>query len=184
MLIGYARVSTEKQSLNRQRDALKKEGCKKIYTDKISGAKSKREGFDKLLEHAREGDTVVVASLDRLGRSMRDLIATANILKDRGIELRSLKENIDTSTPTGKFTFHLFAGLSELELSWIKERTKAGLESARARGRVGGRPNRLSTEERKRLIEVHKTRTDLSIAEVCKMFSISKGTLYNYLSKR
>jgi len=144
MLIGYARVSTNEQNLDLQRDALLKAGvtAKDIYTDKITGVKAERPGLTTALSHLREGDTLVVWRLDRLGRSLKHLIETVTTLKERGVSFKSLTENIDTSTATGNLVFQIFGALAEFERNLIKERTVAGLDAARARGRKGGRPKR------------------------------------------
>jgi DNA invertase Pin-like site-specific DNA recombinase len=142
MYIGYARVSTNEQNLDLQRDALRKAGCieKNIYTDKITGLKQERKGLDQALSHLREGDTFVVWRLDRLGRSLKHLIETITALQSQDIGFKSLTENIDTSTATGQLVFHIFGALAEFERNLIKERTIAGLDAARSRGRRGGRP--------------------------------------------
>src|SRR6266704_1041561 len=142
MLIGYARVSTNEQNLDLQRDALRKAGvtAKHIFTDKITGTKEERPGLTEALSHLREGDTLVVWRLDRLGRSLKHLIETVTALKQQGIAFKSITENIDTATATGQLVFHIFGALAEFERNLIRERTIAGLESARARGRLGGRP--------------------------------------------
>src|SRR5918911_435349 len=146
MLIGYARVSTQDQTLDLQLDALKKAGCEKFYTDTASGAKEERKGLVEALYYAREGDVLVVWRLDRLGRSLRHLIETITLLNSRKIGFRSLTENIDTTTSGGKLVFHIFGALAEFERDIIRERTNAGLEAARARGRHGGRPKALCPE--------------------------------------
>jgi DNA invertase Pin-like site-specific DNA recombinase len=143
MLIGYARVSTDDQNLSLQQDALEKAGCIKIYEDRLSGVKAARPGFQKALEIARSGDVLVVWRLDRLGRSLKDLIQTMEMLEARGIELQSLCESIATTNSGGKLVFHLFGALAEFERHLIRERTQAGLKAARARGRLGGRPKAL-----------------------------------------
>src|SRR5204863_7764914 len=140
MLIGYARVSTQDQTLNLQKDALEKIGCSKIFTDTASGAITERKGLDEALEYVREGDSLIVWKLDRLGRSLKHLIETITTLNNRKIGFKSLTENIDTTTSSGKLIFHIFGALAEFERDIIRERTKAGLEAARARGRRGGRP--------------------------------------------
>jgi len=142
MLIGYARVSTNEQNLDLQRDALLKAGCreKDIFTDKITGTKQERDGLTRALSHLREGDTFVVWRLDRLGRSLKHLIETVTNLHGQNIAFQSITENIDTATATGQLIFHIFGALAEFERNLIRERTIAGLESARARGRLGGRP--------------------------------------------
>ncbi len=144
MKLGYIRVSRDKQTTALQVDAMERSKCDKTFTDKMSGKRFDRPEFLKMLEIARAGDSVVIWRLDRLGRSLKELIETVNGLAERGIELHSLKENIDTSTPTGKLMFHIIAALAEFERDIIQERTLAGLDAARARGRKGGRPKATS----------------------------------------
>lgn len=175
------RISTEDQNLDLQRDALTRAGCTRIYEDRISGAKAARPGSTLALEMARSGDRLVVWRLDRLGRSMSDLIALTRALQERGVELRSLTEGIDTSTTGGKFTFHLFAALAEFEHALIRERTQAGLAAARARGRKGGRPKRLDLEKRRHVVALYNDKQH-SVAEICRIMGISKPTLYSYPS--
>lgn len=140
MKIGYARVSTQDQSTNMQLDALRAAGCEKIFSEKASGSKIDRPELAKVLEFARSGDTIVVWKLDRLARSMKQLIITMEMLKERGIALESLTEKIDTASAQGKLVFGIFASLAEFERSLIRERVNAGLQAARLRGRKGGRP--------------------------------------------
>src|SRR5205823_11925443 len=140
MLIGYARVSTQDQTLNLQKDALEKLGCNKIFTDTASGAKAERIGLEEALNYVREGDTLVVWRLDRLGRSLKHLIETITELNNRKIGFKSIQESIDTTTSGGKLVFHIFGALAEFERDIIRERTQAGLTAARARGRLSGRP--------------------------------------------
>src|SRR5918999_696805 len=147
MLIGYARVSTQEQTLNLQKDALEQAGCNKIFTDTASGAKTERIGLDEALAYVRNGDTLVVWRLDRLGRSLPHLIDTMTNLEERGIGFKSLTENIDTSTSGGKLIFHIFGVLAEFERNLIRERTSAGLTAARARGKTGGRPTALTARQ-------------------------------------
>src|SRR5437016_13381487 len=144
MLIGYARVSTPDQTLNLQKDALGKLGCSKIFTDTASGAKAERKGLAEAMAYVREGDTLVVWRLDRLGRSLKHLIETITKLNNRKIGFKSITENIDTTTSGGKLIFHIFGALAEFERDIIRERTQAGLQAARARGRLGGRPKALT----------------------------------------
>src|SRR5215213_1360475 len=148
MFVGYARVSTSDQTLDLQQDALTKAGCTKIYTDTASGAQTEREGLTEALAYVRPGDTLVVWKLDRPGRSLKDLITRITELQTRKIGFKSLTENIDTTTSGGKLIFHIFGALAEFERDIIRERTRAGLEAARARGRYGGRP-RLQGSARK-----------------------------------
>ena len=181
MLIGYARVSTADQNLDLQIDALKKAGCEKICHDKISGTKSERIGLTKVLDISRAGDTLVIWRLDRLGRSLKDLIQIAETLKERSIGLKSLEEGIDTTTSTGQLMFHLFGALAEFEKNLINERSKAGLDAARARGKLGGRPKALDRNQQQLAIKLYHDRQH-SIAQICSMMNISKPTLYSYVA--
>ncbi len=147
MLIGYARISTADQTLNLQRDALEQAGCDKIFTDTASGAQAERRGLQEAMEYVRAGDTLVVWRLDRLGRSLRHLIETITALHEREIGFKSITENIDTTTSGGKLVFHIFGALAEFEREIIRERTKAGLLAARARGKKGGRPKALKDKK-------------------------------------
>ena len=144
MLIGYARVSTADQTLNLQQDALEQAGCSKIFTDTISGAKTERVGLEQALSYVRPGDMLVVWRLDRLGRSLKHLIETITTLHEREIGFKSITENIDTTTSGGKLVFHIFGALAEFERDIIRERTRAGLLAASARGKKGGRPKALT----------------------------------------
>jgi DNA invertase Pin-like site-specific DNA recombinase len=180
MYIGYARVSTHEQHLALQQDALTQAGCKKIIVDRVSGTVGERPGLATIKELLRTGDTLVVWRLDRLGRSIRDLIAWVTWLEQEGIGLRSLQEVIDTTSPTGKLTFHIFAALAEFERQLIQERTQAGLRAARARGRVGGRPKALATNKRPRAVQLYQEK-QLTVKEICEMMGISKPTLYAYV---
>ncbi len=182
--IGYARVSTFDQNLDLQIDALKKEGCKQIFTDKISGVKSQKPNFDKLLEYAREGDTIVVWKLDRLGRSTVQLIELMEELKKNNIHVKSLNESIDTSSATGTLFFQFMCMLAEHERNIIRERTTAGLNAARARGRTGGRPQGLSEHYQLIAPEVKEMyeKGSRSTEEIRKIFNIkSQPTLYKIL---
>jgi DNA invertase Pin-like site-specific DNA recombinase len=182
VVIGYARVSTEEQNLDLQRDALTRAGCTRVYEDRMSGAKAARPGLRLAPEVARAGDQLVVWRLDRLGRSLSDLIVLIRSLQERGVELRSLSEGIDTSTINGKFTFHLFAALAEFERALVRERTQAGLAAARARGRKGGRPKLLDAEKRRHAVTLYNNKQH-SIAEICRLMGISKPTLYSYVDE-
>jgi len=182
MKIGYARVSTQDQSLDLQLDALEKAGCNKIYQEKVSGMKDDRPELNQLIEYAREGDVLVVYKLDRLGRSTKRLIELSEQLQERGIELVSIRDSIDTTTAVGKAMFKMLAVLAEMERDLISERTRAGLESARARGRNGGRPkkdNRL-VEKALKLYDTEQ----YTVKEIEDMTSVSKATLYRKLRKR
>jgi DNA invertase Pin-like site-specific DNA recombinase len=158
MLIGYARVSTQEQTLNLQQDALQKAGCTRIFTDTASGAKAERKGLETALNYVRKGDTLVVWRLDRLGRSLPHLIATMTMLEERGIGFKSLTENIDTTTSGGKLIFHIFGALAEFERNLIRERTNAGLMAARARGKRGGRPKALTGRQRSIALDLYEKR--------------------------
>ncbi len=182
MKIGYARVSTADQHLRMQEDALKSSGCEEIFTDVVSGAKSQRPGLDKALAYAREGDTLVVWKLDRLGRSIQHLIELITSLNEKKIGFTSLRENIDTSTCGGKLIFHMFSALAEFERDLIQERTQAGLKAARARGRMGGRPPLLDNRQINRMIEMYNEQKN-TVAEICKIYDISRPSFYNYLKK-
>ncbi len=181
MRIGYARVSTDDQHLHMQRDALTAAGCTKIYEDKTSGAKASRPGLELALEVARQDDVLVIWRLDRLGRSLKDLIQTMEMLELRGIGLESLQEAIATTTSGGRLVFHLFAALAEFERHLIRERTQAGLIAARARGRRGGRPKALDPAKRQLALELYAERQH-SVEEICRLMGISKPTLYNYIA--
>jgi DNA invertase Pin-like site-specific DNA recombinase len=180
MLIGYARVSTQDQTLNLQKDALKNIGCTKIFTDTVSGAKAERKGLEEALNYVREGDILVVWRLDRLGRSLKHLIETITELNNRKIGFKSLTENIDTTTSGGKLVFHIFGALAEFERDIIRERTQAGLKAARARGRKGGRPKILSGEKAKMAKKLYADKTN-AINDICKTLNISRTTLYRYI---
>jgi DNA invertase Pin-like site-specific DNA recombinase len=185
MLIGYARVSTQDQTLDLQTDALKRAGCEKIFTDTTSGAKSERPGLQEAMNHLRAGDTLVVWRLDRLGRTLKHLIATIADLSEKGIGFRSLQENMDTTTSGGKLIFHIFGALAEFEREIIRERTNAGLQAARARGRVGGRP-KIQTKDPKKITLARKLYDDASmpVQEICEQLHISKSTLYRYVGAK
>lgn len=183
--LGYARVSTQEQNLDLQLDALNAEGCKQIFTDKVSGVKSVKVEFEKLLAYARSGDTIVVWKLDRLGRSTVQLIELIEKLKARGIQLKSLSEAIDTATATGNLFFQFMCILAEHERNVIRERTNAGLKAARARGKNGGRP--LGLSERYQLIaqEVKQAyeSKNYSTSKIKEIYSIkSQPTLYKILA--
>lgn len=182
MKIGYARVSTLEQHLDLQLDALKKAGCRKIITDEISGSVADRPGLKKLQEELREGDTMVVWRLDRLGRSLKHLIEWINKLQVLGIGFESIQESITTATSTGQLIFHIFGALAEFERNLIRERTKAGLAAARARGRLGGRPKQLDFSKRKLLLKLYSNR-EHTVQEICQIMGISKPTLYQYLKE-
>lgn len=179
MLIGYARVSTAEQNLDLQKDALLKAGCERIFDDTLSGAKSERPGLQQLRQQLRPGDTLVVWRLDRLGRSLRDLIDWINFLDDHGVAFKSLQESIDTSTSGGKLIFHMFGALAEFERNLIRERTMAGLASARARGRKGGRPPAVSKKKRELAVKLYREMQP--VPEILEIVGISRSTLYKYV---
>jgi DNA invertase Pin-like site-specific DNA recombinase len=181
MLLGYARVSTDDQDLALQLDALHSAGCTKIYRDTASGGKAERPGLMTALDHVRQGDTLVVWRLDRLGRSLSQLIAVMAQLNEQGIGFRSLTEQVDTTTSGGKLVFHIFGALAEFERNLIWERTMAGLASARARGRKGGRPKRLDTDRKVQMAQQLHSDKNNSIADICQSLGISRATLYRYL---
>ncbi len=180
MLVGYARVSTDDQNLDLQHDALKKAGCEQIYEDQLSGARAERPGLQQALAYARSGDTLVVWRLDRLSRSLKDLIDMVATLETKGIGLKSLQESIDTTVSSGKLVFHIFGALAEFERNLIRERTQAGLAAARARGRKGGRPKSLNQDKQALTVKLYEEKKH-SIEQICKMMSISKPTLYKYI---
>lgn len=180
MLIGYARVSTQDQKPELQIDALKQAGCDRIFSEKASGAQRDRPELMAALDYAREGDVIVVWKLDRLARSLKQLIETVEMLAERGIALRSLTESIDTSSSGGRLIFHIFGALAEFERSIIRERTMAGLSSARARGRMGGRPPSLSDEDM-RVARAMLADPEITMADVAKRLNVSLATLYRHM---
>lgn len=180
MLIGYARVSTQDQTLNLQRDALEKIGCTKIFTDTASGIQTERQELEEALGFLRAGDSLVVWRLDRLGRSLKHLIETITRLNNNKIGFQSITENIDTTTSGGKLIFHIFGALAEFERDIIRERTNAGLQAARARGRMGGRPKSLTGKKVAMAQELYNNKQN-AIADICKTLGISRATLYRYV---
>ena len=184
VLIGYARVSTGLQNLHLQSDALKQHGCTKIFHDKISGAKKQRPGLNEALSYVRKGEIIIVWRLDRLGRNMQDLIQIVNILNERGIGFHSLQENItmDKSNVTGQLMFHLFAAFAEFERNLIEERSVAGRLAAKARGRLGGHPEKYGFKD----IEMMKTLIEsvTPIKDVAEKWGVSRTTIYRYLEKQ
>lgn len=182
MKIGYARVSTKDQNLNMQLEALNREGCELIYSEKQSSSKERLE-FEKLRESARSGDIIIVWKLDRLGRSIKDLVNIIDEFKLKGVQFRSIVDNFDTTTPNGRLFFSIVAALAEYEKELIKERTRAGLESARQRGRIGGRRPGLSQEAKNKAAAAKHLYLDekLPIEEILKTLRISRATLYRYL---
>jgi DNA invertase Pin-like site-specific DNA recombinase len=183
MLIGYARVSTTDQTLDLQKDALQKAGCDRIFTDTASGSKAERVGLEEALNYVRAGDTLVVWRLDRLGRSLKHLIETITKLNNREIGFKSITESIDTTTSGGKLIFHIFGALAEFERDIIRERTQAGLNAARARGRKGGRPKALSIRKAQMAEALYEDKNN-AIDEICKTLNISRATLYRYIKTK
>jgi DNA invertase Pin-like site-specific DNA recombinase len=179
MLIGYARVSTQDQNLDLQTEALTTAGCKKVFDDKISGSRAERPGLTKALEMLREGDTLVVWKLDRLGRSVKNLVDLVGELQKQGIQFKSLTDVIDTSTPSGRFFFHVMASLAEMERELTVERTRAGLEVARQLGRKGGRKRQMTDskiESAKKLLA-----NGVPPRDVAKNLDVSVPTLYRWI---
>lgn len=179
--IGYARVSTVGQNLNAQIEALEQAGCERIFSDQISGATASRPGLDEALAYAREGDTLVVWKLDRLGRSMKHMIELASNLEKRGINLRSLTDGIDTTGAAGRFFFHVMAALAAMERDLMLERTQAGLDAARRRGRVGGRRRKMTdrkVKSAKQLLAAGNPPKDVAAS-----LGVSVATLYRHVPR-
>ncbi len=180
--IGYARVSTLDQNENLQHDALLVAGCQKIFTDKASGKLESRPALDALLDQIRPGDTLIVWRLDRLGRSLKHLMAVVADLEQRGVAFQSLTESIDTSTPGGKLIFHVFGALAEFERDLIRERTMAGLAAAGARGRQGGRPT-VWTPDKLRAAKSMYAAGEHDIASIARVLGVSRASVYRGLGK-
>ena len=180
MKLGYARVSTTDQTLDPQLDLLRGDGCEKFFTDVVTGMSEERVGLSALLREARKGDVIVVMKLDRLGRSLKHLIDVMGELEKRGVGLKSVSEGIDTTTSGGRLVFHIFGAIAEFERALIIERTQAGLQAARARGRRGGRPRKLGDAKVKALLTMSND-TKLSVADICRTLGIGKDTYYRYL---
>ena len=184
MKIGYARVSTADQNLDLQIDALRETGCKKIFSDRgVSGAKAERPGLDKALEHIRKKDTLVIWKLDRLGRSLSDLLSIVEYLKERGAHFLSIQDGFNTSTASGKMVFSVIGAMAEYERNLIRERTMAGLKAARARGRMGGRPKALNESQVKVAIALAEA-GELTINEICEQVGCSRSTYYRQIAPR
>jgi len=176
--IGYARVSTEEQNLDAQLDELNKR-CDRVFTDKASGAKAERPGLDECFEYLRKGDVLVITKLDRLARSLKDLIEIVETLKKRGVDVVSIQDKIETATAQGRFFFHIFGAVAEFERDLIRQRTQAGLTAARARGRLGGRKLKMTrdkTEAAKKLLK-----TGMHPADVAKQLGVARSTLYTHI---
>jgi DNA invertase Pin-like site-specific DNA recombinase len=180
MKIGYARVSTDDQNLDLQKDALTRAECSRIYEEHKSGKSLDRPELDACRKALRAGDILAVWRLDRLGRSLPDLIHIIGELRDGGIGFESITEKIDTTTATGELTFHIFAALAQFERQLIRERTRAGLAAARARGRKGGRPTKLTTNDTKAIKSLVKA-GELTMSEIAKRFNVHRSTIYKAL---
>lgn len=181
--IGYARVSTQEQNLDRQIDQLKGIGCNKIYQEKITGTKKERPELDKMLGELRKGDTIIISELTRLSRSTKDLFKLVEHIEGKGANIKSLKESwLDTTTPTGKLMFTIIAGISQFERDLISQRTLEGLASARARGRNGGRPVK-NKKDIDTAIKMYNSKLH-SVSEIEKTTGVSKATLYRYIKKQ
>lgn len=180
MLIGYARVSTDDQNLDLQLDALKAAGCTQVYTDKVTGTAKTRDGLNEALKYARDGDTLVVWKLDRLGRTVKGLVELVEGIQARGVQFKSITDSIDTSTPAGRFFFHVMAALAQMERELIKERTKAGLNAARARGRLGGRKPKMDASK----VQSAKQLLDSGMLgiDVATNLGVSRATMYRALA--
>lgn len=180
MYVGSAQVSTQDQPLDLQQDALRQAGCTRIIVDRVSGTVAERPGLAQLKEILRADDILVVWRLDRLGRSLKDLIAWVAWVAQEGMGLRSLHEALDTTTPSGKLTFHIFGALAEFERRLMQERTQAGLRVARARGRFGGRPKALPAAKRQLAVKLYQEQK-IAVKQICALLGISKPTLYAYV---
>ena len=183
MKIGYARVSTEDQQLESQIELLEKEGCEKIFQEKKSGATSDREELREALSILRKGDTLIVSKLDRLGRTVKQLVELIDNLNEKGIQFKSIHDAIDTTTANGRFFFHIMSAFSELERELIKERTQIGLDSARSRGRLGGRPE-THKEDKKEIAYQMVMENHQTVGEIAQALNMSRSTIYRYIEKR
>lgn len=182
MKVGYARVSTKDQVLDGQIDALNQSGCERIFTDRASGVREDRLGLKELMSFIRKGDTLVIWKLDRLGRGLKHLISFVEDLRAKGIGLKSLTEDIDTTSPGGALIFNVFASIAQFERDIIKERTRIGLSAAKARGRMGGRKLKLSREKINHAVELYRSNSK-TISEICNIIGISRAQFYEYMRK-
>jgi DNA invertase Pin-like site-specific DNA recombinase len=181
--VGYARVSTNDQKLDLQNDALAKAGCDRKFHDVITGSKAERPGLKDLLHFVRAGDSVVVWKLDRLGRSLQDLISIVNDLEKRGIGFKSLQESIDTTTPGGRLVFHIFGALAEFERGIIRERTNAGIAAARARGRLGGRKQKLTGKKLEMAMSMMADKNN-RVCDIAEIYGVHRSLLYRMYRER
>ena len=182
MKLGYARISTENQRFDRQIESLTASGVERIYQDIESGGRRKRGELDRMLEQLRTGDLVVVETLDRLSRSLRDLLEIVETINKQGADFQSLNENIDTSSASGKLMFHIFGVIAEFERARIKERVRHGITVAAAKGRKGGRPRALTSEQAQAVVEVRNIQRK-SISECARIFGVSRRTISRVLSE-
>lgn len=183
MIIGYARVSTVEQNLDRQLDSLGANGAEKIFTEKVTGRKSDRPELIRLMEQLRDGDVVIISELTRLSRSTKDLFLIVEQIQSKGANIKSLKETwLDTTTPHGKLMFTIFAGLSQFEADLTAQRTREGLAAARARGRLGGRP-KVTSSKSSMALKMYDSK-DFTVEEICKNCCIGKTTLYRLIKNR
>ncbi len=183
MKIGYARVSTEEQNLDRQIDILKQIGCGRIYEEKVSGIKKERPELNKMLDQIRTGDVIIISDLTRLSRSVKDLFSLVEQIEGKGANIKSIKESwVDTTTAQGKLMFTIFAGISQFERDLISQRTIEGLNAARARGKKGGRP-KVNDKDIKLAIKMYNSK-NYSISEITKATGVSKTTLYRYINNK
>jgi DNA invertase Pin-like site-specific DNA recombinase len=180
--IGYGRVSTQDQNLDAQLDALTADGCERVFTDKLSGKLAQRPELDAALAYLRPGDVLVITKLDRLGRSIRNLIDLAALLEERAVGLRVLQQGIDTTTPAGRMMFHVLAALAEFERDVISERTHDGLAAARARGRKGGRPSKLSKQKLATARRLYDEK-EHTVGEIAEIVGCARSTLYRALEQ-
>lgn len=183
MLFGYSRVSRKEQNLDRQIDQLTEAGAEEIIQEKFTGTKADRPELNRLLDKLRKGDVILVSELTRLSRSTKDLFTLVELIESKGANIKSLKESwLDTTTPHGKLMFTFFSGVSQFERDLISQRTKEGLEAARARGRVGGRKQKLDTNKKKAVYDLYQKK-ELTVRSICEMFDISKPTLYKIVQE-
>ena len=180
--IGYARVSTKKQNLQMQIDALEEKGCERIFSERISTRDTKRPELERCFDFLRSGDTLVVYSLCRIARNHRELLSMVDQLEKKGVQIYSIKFNIDTNTTQGKLFFHIYSAMLEFERNWIQDKTREGLEAARARGRYGGRRHKLSPKQRQQLLDMYMSK-QVTMKDMSEYFNAHINTLYNTIYK-